>query len=575
MAVEMKPELRQENGQRMEDRQRMEDGSDEAIAKPPPMKRGFKFWTIIFALCITGLLGALENTVVSTSMPTIVEDLGIGDNYIWITDAFFLTSAAVQPLFGQLANVFGRRWLTIFIVAVFTLGSGICGGATGGNMLIVGRAIQGIGSGGVNMIVDVIVSDLVPLRERGNFIAIVLTVYSIGSSMGPFVGGIIVERTTWRWVFYINLPVGGFSLVLLFLFLHTNYQRNTTFSQKIKRIDYIGNVLIMGATAAILCALTYGGSRFPWSSWRIVVPLVLGLVGLVIFMVFEQSKFCLEPVVPPRLFKNRTSLVVFINTYLFTVLLYWVLFFIPVYFQAILGSSPARAGVQMLPITLVAIPGAVIAVIVLSKFGKYKALHLAGFIILTLGMGLFAHLDRYSSDAEWIVFQIIAALGSGMILNTLLPAFQAPLAESDQAAATASWAFMRSFGNVWGVAIPASIFNNQFDKYAYRISDASVRQTLSNGHAYQHASNTFINSLSDPVKSEVIGVFSDSLKLVWEVSIAFCGLACILVFFEKEVPLRKELETDYGMTEKDVIQAKKRDTPDAEKVESDTPQTLG
>ncbi|KAJ5618171.1 Major facilitator superfamily domain general substrate transporter [Penicillium hordei] len=567
MTVDMEPQLREETGRREE------DGSGEATAKPLPMRRGFKFWTIIFALCVTGLLGALENTVVSTSMPTIVEDLNIGENYIWITNAFFLTSAAVQPLFGQLANVFGRRWLTMFIVAVFTLGSGICGGANSANMLIIGRAVQGIGSGGINMIVDVIVSDLVPLRERGNFIAIVLTVYSIGSSMGPFVGGIIVQRTTWRWVFYINLPVGGFSLVLLFLFLHTHYQRDTTFSQKIKRIDYIGNVLIMGATAAVLCALTYGGSRYAWSSWRIIVPLVLGLAGLVLFMVFEQSKFCYEPVVPPRLFKNRTSLVVFINTFLFTVLLYWVLFFIPVYFQAILGSSPARAGVQMLPITLVAIPGAIIAVIILSKFGKYKALHLAGFVILTLGMGLFAHLDRFSSDAEWIVFQIIAALGSGMILNTLLPAFQAPLAESDQAAATASWAFMRSFGNIWGVAIPASIFNNQFDKYASRISDATVRQILSNGHAYQHASNTFIDSLSDSVKDEVIGVFSDSLKLVWEISIAFCGLACILVFLEKEVPLRKELETDYGMTEKDNIQAKQGDIPDAEKAGSEKSHT--
>lgn len=461
----------------------------------------------------------------------------------------------------------------MFIVAVFTLGSGICGGANSANMLIIGRAVQGIGSGGINMIVDVIVSDLVPLRERGNFIAIVLTVYSIGSSMGPFVGGIIVQRTTWRWVFYINLPVGGFSLVLLFLFLHTHYQRNTTFSQKIKRIDYIGNILIMGATAAVLCALTYGGSRYAWSSWQIMVPLVLGLAGLILFMVFEQSNFCREPVVPPRLFKNRTSLVVFINTFLFTVLLYWVLFFIPVYFQAILGSSPARAGVQMLPITLVAIPGAVIAVIVLSKFGKYKALHLAGFVILTLGMGLFSHLDRFSSDAEWIIFQIIAALGSGMILNTLLPAFQAPLAESDQAAATASWAFMRSFGNIWGVAIPASIFNNQFNKYAHRISDASVRQVLSNGHAYQHASNTFIDSLSDSVKNEVIGVFSDSLTLVWEISTAFCGLACILVFLEKEVPLRKELETDYGMTDNGNIQAKNGEIPDAEKARSDTSHT--
>ncbi|KAJ5503714.1 Major facilitator superfamily domain general substrate transporter [Penicillium fimorum] len=529
MTVETELEMRDEN------QSRGKDDREEAIAKPPTMKRGFQFWTIIFALCVTGLLGALENTVVSTSMPTIVADLNIGDNYIWITNAFFLTS-------------------------------GICGGANGANMVIVGRAIQGIGSGGINMIVDVIISHLVPLHERGNFIAIVLTMYAIGSSMGPFVGGIIVERTTWRWVFYINLPVGGFSLVLLFLFLHTEYQRDTTFSQKIKRIDYIENLLIMGATAAVLCALTYGGSRYEWSSWRIVMPLVLGLAGLVVYMVFEQSKFSREPVVPPRLFKNRTSLVVFITTFLFTVLLYWVLFFIPVYFQAILGSSPARAGVQMLPMTLVAVPGAAIAVIVLSRFGKYKALHLAGFVILTVGMGLFAHLDRYSSDAEWIVFQKIAALGSGMILNTLLPAFQAPFAELDQVAATATWSFMRSFGNVWGVAIPGSIFNNQFNKYAYRISDPSVREILSNGHAYQHASNTFINSLSDPVKNEVIG-------LVWEVSVIFCGLACILVFFEKDIPLRKELETEYGVTEKDNIQTKEVAISDAKKASSDKLQT--
>ncbi|KAF4768657.1 hypothetical protein HAV15_002484 [Penicillium sp. str.  len=525
MTVDTEPQLGEENGPRGE------DGSEETIAKHSPMRRGFGFWTIIFALCVTGLLGTLENTVVSTSMPTIVEDLNISDNYIWITNSFFLTSAAVQPLFGQLANVFGRRWLTMFIVAVFPLGSSICGGANSANMLIIGRAVQGIGSGGINMIVDVIVSDLVPLRERGNFIAIVLTVYSIGSSMGPFVGGIIVQRTTWRWVFYVNLPVGRFSLVLLFMFLHTHYQHDTALYQKIKRIDYIGNILIMGATAAVLCALTYGGSRYAWSSWQIIVPLVLGLAGLVLFMVFEQSKFCREPVVPPRLFKNRTSLVVFINTFLFTVLLYWVLFFIPVYFQAILGSSPARAGVQMLPITLV-----------------YKALHLAGLVILTLDMGLFAHLDRFSSDVEWVVFQIIAALGSGMILNTLLPVFQAPLAELDQAEATASWAFMRSF-------------------------DVSVRQVLSNGHAYQHASNTFIDGLSDSVKNEVIGVFYDSLKLVWEISIAFCGLACISVFLEKEVRLQKEPETDYGMTEKDNIQAKNGDIPDAEKAGSDTSHT--
>ncbi|KAF2767053.1 MFS general substrate transporter, partial [Teratosphaeria nubilosa] len=163
-------------------------------------KKGFQFWAIIASLCITAILGSLENTVVVTALPTIVRDLQIGDNYIWISNVFFLTSAAVQPLFGQLAQVFGRRHLAIAIVFVFTLGSGVCGAARNAATLIAGRAVQGVGSGGINSVIEMIVSDLVPLRERGNYMAIVLTVYSVGTTLGPWVGGAIVDGTTWRWV---------------------------------------------------------------------------------------------------------------------------------------------------------------------------------------------------------------------------------------------------------------------------------------------------------------------------------------------------------------------------------------
>lgn len=441
--------------------------------------------------------------------------------------------------------------MTMFIVAVFMLGSGICGGASSGNMLIAGRAVQGIGSGGINMIVDVIVSDLVPLRERGNFIAIVLTVYALGTSIGPFVGGIIVQTTHWSWVFYINLPVGGAALVLLFLFLHVNYKKDMSFKERIKRIDFIGNGIIMASTVSVLMALTYAGSRYPWSSWRTLVPLLLGIGGLFLFMAFENSRFPRDPVTPPRLFGNRTSAIVFINTFLFTVLLYWVMYFLPVYFQGVLRSSPARTGVQLLPITLVAVPGAVIAVIVLSKFGKYRPLHHAGFAILTLGLGLFALLDRDSSPAEWILYQVVAALGSGMVLNTLLPAFQAGLPESDQAAATAAWSFIRSYGNIWGVAIPAAILNNRFEDLSHRISDPSVRALLSNGRAYEKATKDFVNSFPVPIRDQIISVFTAALKLVWEVSVVFAGLPFLLVFLEKQIPLRTELETDFGLAEKE------------------------
>ncbi|MCJ1394423.1 hypothetical protein MMC18_007301 [Xylographa bjoerkii] len=529
---------------------------EEGKGSTPKENRGFQFWMVIVSLCIAGVLPGLESTVVTTSLPTIVADLQIGDNYIWIANVFFLTSAAVQPLFGQVANIFGRRWLAISIVAFYVFGSGICGGANSGAMLIAGRAIQGIGSGGLNMIVDVVVSDLVPLRERGNFIAIVLTVYSIGTTMGPFVGGAIVETTTWRWVFYLNLPIGGVAMVMLFMFLHVNYKKEMTFAQKLKRIDYLGNVIVIASSTAVLFALTYGGARYSWSSWHIVLPLVLGLVGLIIFYIYEDSSLPIEPVTPTRLFKNRTSGAVIVITFLNSGLLYWAMYFLPVYFQAVQVSLPERSGVQILPLVLVAVPGAIVAVIVLTKYGRYRPLHHLGLGICTIGIGLFTLLNANSSMAAWVLFQVVGGLGSGMVLNTLLPAFQAPLPESDQAAATAAWAFIRSFGSIWGVAIPGAIFNSRCNALASRITDPSAHAALATGQAYEHATAAFVGSFSGDVQQQIIGVYTDSLKTVWQVAVAFSGLAFLLVFLEREVPLRTELDTEYGLDQRKMMDEK-------------------
>lgn len=435
-------------------------------------------------------------------------------------------------------------------VLIFTVGSAICGGASNGGVLIAGRAVQGIGSGGLNMIVDMIVSDLVPLRERGNFIAIILTVYFIGTALGPFVGGILVETTTWRWVFLMNLPVGAVTLVLFFIFLHVNYNKEMKIAQKLKRIDFIGNMIIMASSVSILFALTYAGSRYDWSSRNIIVPLVIGLCGFMLFIGYENSRFCFEPVIPPRLFGNRTSAAVYVNTFLNSAILYWVMYFLPVYFQAVLRSSPARTGVELLPIIVIGVPGAVIAVIVLTKFGRYRQLHHLGFALGTLALGLFTRLSRNSKIAEWVVYQMIAGLGAGMVLNTLLPAFQAALSEGDQASATASWAFIRSYGNIWGVAIPAAIFNTQVESLSHRLNNSTVQGLLSGGHAYEHATAAFVNSYQGDLQAEIIDVFSDALKQVWQVAIAFSGLAFCFVFLEREIKMRKELDTEFGLKEK-------------------------
>ncbi|XXG94028.1 hypothetical protein Hte_000279 [Hypoxylon texense] len=515
--------------------------------KPPDFERGVRFWAIIIGLGVTNLLGALENTVVTTSAPTIVADLQLGGNYIWITNAFFVASAAFQPLFGQLSNVFGRRWVTLVIVAIFTLGSGICGGASSGAMLIAGRAVQGVGSGGIIMIIDIIVSDLVPLRQRGNYMAVVLAIYGVGTTLGPFIGGEIVETTTWRWVFYINLPIGGASLVLLYLALHVKYNKEMPFSQKLKRVDFLGNALLIASTVSVLYALATGGAQSPWGSWRVLVPLILGLFGFVLFAAFEVWGFSAEPVMPPRLFANSTSIIVSINTFLNSALLFWVIYFLPVYFQAVRLYDPGYSGVALIPQSLVGIPGAAIAAIALSRWGRYKPLHFVGFAVFTLGLGLFILLREDSPRAYWATFESIMALGAGMVLNTQLPAFQAPVAESDQAAATAAWCFVRTFGNVWGVAIPAVIFNNRVSELSSRISDANVRELLSDGDAYQYGTASFIGGLPESARSEVRGVYRDALHIVFAVAVAFAGFAALLALFEREYPLRSELETEFGL----------------------------
>lgn len=340
-------------------------------------------------------------------------------------------------------------------------------------------------------------------------------------------------------------------MAMIFLFLRVRYNKEMTFMQKIRRIDYLGNVMLIASTVSVLWALTYGGTILPWSSWRVVFPLVIGLVGLILFMALESSKFVKEPVVPVRLFGNRTSATIFAATFLNSALLYWMLFFLPIYFQSVLLAGPARSGVMLLPAIVVAVPAAIVAVILLVKWGRYKPLHFFGFGVCTIGLGLITLFDENTSTAEWVIYQLIAAAGSGFVLNTLLPGCQAGLEEKDQAAATATWSFVRSFGSIWGVAIPAAVFNNRFQQLSDRITDPKVAAIFSNGNAYQHADAALLNSFTPQSKAQVVGVFSESLKRVWYLSILFSGVSFLLVFIEKEIKMRTELETEFGIEEKD------------------------
>jgi MFS family permease len=458
---------------------------------------------------------------------------------------------SLQPLYGQLSNVFGRRWPTIFAAAAFTMGSGICGGASSMGMLIAGRVVQGIGAGGINVLIEIVVCDLIPLRQRGQYLAIMFGLVAIGTALGPFFGGLIVQYSTWRWVFYLNLPVGGVALLLLILFLNVKYKKEPTFSMSLGKIDWIGNVVFIASISAILIALSWAGAVHPWSSIQVLVPLILGILGLAGFLVLE--KFVAEPMMPLRLLSNRTSLTAYILTFFHSIVTMWALYFLPVYFQGVKQYSSGYAGVALLPTILILVPTAAAGGGIMSKTGRYRPIHHIGYALMTIGSGLFTLLGEGSSIGDWVGFQILNSAGAGLIIPTLLPAVLAPLTDADTALATATWAFLRSFGLTWGTAIPAAIFNNRVEELAGHITDPAAQHDVTGGRAYEHAVKVYVDALDSVTRPQFVGVLVDGLRRTWEVSIAFAALGFLLVILQKEVPLRSKLDTEFGMEDKKKI----------------------
>jgi hypothetical protein len=317
-------------------------------------------------------------------------------------------------------------------------------------------------------------------------------------------------------------------------------------TDRLPRRDYI--YWLRGLNYSLL---TYAGVKYPWSAWQTILPLVLGFTGLGIFLAYEGSKFCLEPTIPPRLFTNRTTVAACILALINSLLMVWVMYFLPVYFQAVLGSSPARSGVQLLPTILIIIPFAAVSVKIVQISGRYRPLAIIGSAIAVIGFGLFTLLNEQSSMAAWVLFQAIEGAGCGLVISNLLPTAQAALDEVDTAKVIGAASFIRSFGISLSVTIPGALFNSRFDNLAYRISDASVRAVLIDGQAYEHATKSFIGSFQNPLRDEIVGVYTDSLKFIWEVAIGIAGMGFLVGFLMKEIELRKTLKTDFGMTKKD------------------------
>ncbi|CAG8975126.1 hypothetical protein HYALB_00004425 [Hymenoscyphus albidus] len=537
--------------------------------------RGWRFWAMFPGLCLTSFICALNSTILSTVLPVIAADLHSSSLYVWTVNAYTLTFTAVQPLYGQSADVFGRKKTILTAMILFMIGSTICGGAQNTAMLIGGRVIQGLGGGGLSILPAMVVCDLAPLRERQKYTGVVYASYALGTFLGPLCGGIIVDHTGWRWVFWLNLLVAALALTLIITFVKLEVSESPiattgfkTAWRQLAGIDYIGNFLLMSAVTSILIALAGTGSKdasISWNSWNTLVPLLLGLIALPLFVLYEASPFCSNPMTPLRLFSNMTSGLSFFLAFLHGLILYWATYFLPVYFQGVLLNSPQESGINILAGALPMVPFGIAGGFVISKTGRYRLNQLIGFALAATAIGLFCVLDQHSSALGWVPLQILFAAGAGIVQTSTLPAIQAPLPESDVAMATATWGFVHGLGFVCGVAIPSSVFETKAQSLLHTISDVAVREAFQQAGAYEHASRAYITTLRGPIRVQVIELFRNCLKLLWGVGTAFAVSGVIASFFVKDVVLRESLDTKYGF-KNEKVHASDESLPTAERV---------
>ncbi|KAG8746826.1 hypothetical protein FRC10_003348 [Ceratobasidium sp. 414] len=522
-------------------------------------KKGARFWLIFVALCVSTFLSALELTSVSTALPTIVEALN-GHEFAWVGSAYTLGSTAFMPMSGGFAEIFGRRSMMLTSLVLFAIGAAVSGAAQSMNMLIAGRAIQGIGGGGILTLTDIIVADLVPLAERGPYLGIVGAVWAVASAIGPPVGGAFAE-SNWRWLFCkcfgggneqaltkcwtdINLPLVGIAMALVFVFLRLKTPK-ASLKDKMARVDWVGNVLVIGSTAATVLALTWAGGKYPWRSYQVLVPLIVGLAGLGATLAYEFT-LAVEPIIPRELLSNRTSVSGYLGTFFHGVVMTAVVYYLPVYFQASKGDSPIKSGVDLFGIAFTVAPFAIFTGISTVVLKKYRPQNYIAWVFNIVGMGVLSTLKYDSLKANSIGFQILIGIGSGILYSSTTFAILAPLPVSRNASALALFAFVRTFAGTYGVAIGSSVLQTEL---SHRLPVQFSAQ-FPGGSDIAFAAIPFIGGLEEPLQSQVRAAFADALGVLWKVMAGVAGMGLVSTILMKEIEMKTETDDKWAIEQK-------------------------
>jgi EmrB/QacA subfamily drug resistance transporter len=473
------------------------------------------------ALFLALWLAALDQTVVSTALPTMVGDLG-GLAYLsWVVTAYLLTSTVVGPLYGKFGDLYGRKIVLQVAISVFLVGSALCGLAQSMLQLVLFRAIEGIGGGGLIVITIAVIGDLIPPPERGRYQGFFGAVFGVATIVGPLVGGFFVDHLSWRWIFYINLPFGILALVVIAAVLPSPSVRRRHV------IDYAGVTLLTVSLSAVILCSGLGGTALAWTSPVTFALIVVGIACAIIFVVVERR--AREPILPMSLFANRSFAVASSVGLIVGLSLFGAVTFLPIYLQVVKGVSPSASGLLMTPMMLGMLVTSVIAGRLISRFGRYKLYPMLGTAIMTFGLGSLAFLSVESSDWMTSLDALWLGLGMGMVMQVLVLAVQNSVSYEQLGVATSGTMLFRSLGGALGVALFGAIFANLLH----------VQLTGPGMDFLATAVPSAIKGLPPELHKEYIAAVMAALRPVFVAAACVSALGFALTFLLREHPLRE------------------------------------